>query len=91
MRQEALKRAPDVVYLDTYKLFSDINGGYSRDILDENGKTITARIPDGVHFTDDGAEYLARAVFSLLDVALEPDQAGRPAPSDRLDQRARQR
>jgi hypothetical protein len=67
MRQEALKRAPDVVYLDTYKLFSDINGGYSRTILDENGNTITARIPDGVHFSADGADYLARAVFSLIN------------------------
>jgi hypothetical protein len=67
MRREARKHAPDVVYLDTYKLFSDINGGYSRTILDENGKTITARIPDGVHFTEAGADYLARAVFSLVD------------------------
>lgn len=67
MRQEALKRSPDVVYLDTYKLFSSIDGGYSRTILDENGKQITARISDGVHFTEDGAGYLARAVFSLID------------------------
>jgi hypothetical protein len=67
MRQEALKRSPDVVYLDTYKLFSSINGSYSRTILDENGKSIVARISDGVHFTATGADYLARAVFSLLD------------------------
>jgi hypothetical protein len=67
MRQEALRRAPDVVYLDTYKLFSDLGGGYSRTILDENGNTITARISDGVHFTPAGADYLARAVFSLIN------------------------
>jgi hypothetical protein len=67
MRREARKRSPDVTYLDTYKLFSDINGAYSRNILDENGREITARISDGVHFTQSGADYLARAVFTLLD------------------------
>jgi hypothetical protein len=67
MRQEAAKRAPDVQYLDTYKLFSTTDGQYSRHILDENGNEITARIPDGVHFTEDGAQYLARAVFKLVD------------------------
>jgi len=67
MREEAKKREPDVVYLDTYKLFSGPDGGYSRDIVDENGKEITARISDGTHFTPDGAAYLARAVFTLID------------------------
>ena len=36
-------------------------------ILDENGKEILARISDGTHFTEDGAQYLARAVFKLID------------------------
>jgi hypothetical protein len=67
MRQEAAKRAPDVAYLDTYKLFSTSDGQYSRNILDENGNEITARIGDGVHFTEAGAQYLARAVFALID------------------------
>ena len=67
MREEALKRAPDVVYLDTYALFSGKDGTYSRYISDENGNEITARISDGTHFSQDGAEYLARAVFSLID------------------------
>jgi hypothetical protein len=67
MREEAEKHAPDVVYIDTYRLFSSSDGTYSRQILDENGKVITARISDGVHFTLDGAAYLARQVFKLLD------------------------
>ena len=67
MRQEAAKRAPDVEYLDTYKLFSTSDGTYSRRILDETGKEIVARISDGTHFTEAGAQYLARAVFKLLD------------------------
>jgi hypothetical protein len=64
---EALKRGTNVVFLDTYRLFSGPDGGYSRDIVDDQGKTIEARISDGVHFTADGAAYLARAVFALLD------------------------
>jgi hypothetical protein len=67
MRQEAAKRAPDVVYLDTYKLFSTPDGTYSRTIVDERGNEIVARISDGTHFTESGAQYLARAVFKLLD------------------------
>jgi hypothetical protein len=67
MREEAARRAPAVVYIDTYKLFSTKDGTYSRRILDERGNEIVARISDGVHFTADGAQYLARAVFSLID------------------------
>jgi hypothetical protein len=67
MRQEAAKRAADVAYLDTYKLFSTSSGEYSRHIVTENGQEITARIGDGVHFSEAGAQYLARAVFALID------------------------
>jgi hypothetical protein len=67
MRQEAEKFAPDVVFVDTYKLFSVESGEYSRVILDENGEEFTARIGDGVHLSADGAEYLGRTLFALLD------------------------
>jgi hypothetical protein len=67
MREEAADRAPDVVYVDTYELFSTDSGEYSRYILDEHGEEITARIGDGVHFAEGGAQYLARALFLLLD------------------------
>jgi hypothetical protein len=67
MQEEASKRGPDLAYLDTYKLFEDGNGDYSSRILDENGKEIYARISDGVHFSEDGAKYLARAVLQLIE------------------------
>jgi hypothetical protein len=67
MQEEAAKRAPDVVFVDTYKLFQDESGAYSRYIVDENGEEIQARIGDGVHFAEQGAQYLARAVFTILD------------------------
>ena len=79
---------PTSTYLDTYKLFSTTDGDYSRHILDENGNEITARIGDGVHFTEDGAEYLARAVFKLIDARWHMTEPGRPAGPDRLDARA---
>jgi hypothetical protein len=67
MRQEAQKFAPDVVFVDTYKLFSVESGEYSRVILDEDGEEFTARIGDGVHLSAEGAEYLGRTLFALLD------------------------
>jgi uncharacterized protein len=67
MKEEAAKRGPNVAYVDTYELFKSDDGGYSRTVIDENGEAITARIQDGVHFTSAGAEYLARALFMLLD------------------------
>jgi hypothetical protein len=67
MQEEAAKRSPDVVYVDAYKLFLGSDGEYSRRITDEKGEEFTARIADGVHFTPDGASYLARAVFALVD------------------------
>jgi len=79
MRDEAAKRAPDVEYLDTYKLFSTKDGTFSRQILDENGSQITARISDGTHFTEDGAQYLARAVFTLIEARWKVFEQADPA------------
>ena len=67
MQEEASKRRADVTYIDTYKLFSSRDGGYSRSILGEKGNAILARLTDGVHFTQDGAGYLAGIVFKVLD------------------------
>jgi uncharacterized protein len=66
-QEEAAKRSPDVVFVDTYRMFQGPDGSYSSTILDENGISITARIGDGVHFTPSGAAYLGRAVFRLVD------------------------
>jgi hypothetical protein len=65
--EEALKRGTNVVFVDTYRMFSGPDGSYSREIVDDKGETITARISDGVHFTPAGASYLARALFALID------------------------
>ncbi len=79
MKDEASKRAPDVVYIDTYRLFEGSDGSYSRSITDETGKEIVARITDGVHFTEDGAAYLARAVFKFIDARWHLHEQADPA------------
>jgi hypothetical protein len=67
MAQEARKFAPDVVYIDTYRLFEGSDGGYSSELPDATGEVVQVRISDGVHFTVDGAEYLGNIVWKLLD------------------------
>ncbi|MGO9872703.1 MAG: DUF459 domain-containing protein [Acidimicrobiia bacterium] len=67
MRQEAAKFAPDVQYVDTYRLFSDSEGNYSSSLPDAQGNLVQMRISDGVHFTVAGAQYLANAVWKQLD------------------------
>ena len=67
IKEEAAKRAPSVVFVDGYKLFSGPGGGYTNDLTDETGHEFRARISDGVHFTADGAQYLAKALFKLID------------------------
>ena len=79
IKQEAAKHAPDVVFVDTYHLFAGPDGKYSREIVDETGKTIVARISDGVHFSEDGAAYLARAVFTLLEARFDIKEQADPA------------
>ncbi len=65
--QDVAKRHPQVHYVDTYKIFSDTDGTFAYDLPDENGTLTTMRAGDGVHFTMDGADYLARQVYKLVD------------------------
>jgi hypothetical protein len=67
MRSEAAKFKPDVVYIDTYRMFADKNGDYSRYLPDAHGDEQQMRISDGVHFSVDGAKYLADKLWTKLD------------------------
>jgi hypothetical protein len=64
---EVAKSHPTVHYIDAYKLFSDPDGNFSINLTDENGNLVTMRAGDGVHLTTDGADYLARALYKLID------------------------
>jgi hypothetical protein len=83
MRSEAKKFAPDVVYVDTYKLFSSPTGGYARTLDNGHGDVQTMRISDGVHFSVDGAQYLSNAIWKLL--APRWDVAKYADPSQPID------
>jgi hypothetical protein len=78
MKAEAAKRAPNVVYVDAYQLFSGPDGRYSDRLTDENGENFRARISDGVHMTTAGADYLSRALFKLLDAHWHITEQAKP-------------
>jgi hypothetical protein len=56
-----------VTYVDAHALFDDENGDYQQSFADEFGKRRVMRAGDGVHFSVDGADYVSRAIFQLID------------------------
>lgn len=60
-REEAAKRPGRVFYVDIYDRFRDPNGGYA-DIIDG----VQVRTPDGIHFTREGGDQVARVVLETL-------------------------
>ncbi|MEX1007963.1 MAG: DUF459 domain-containing protein [Acidimicrobiia bacterium] len=65
--KEVIARHPDAVFVDDYAMFLDEKGKYTDKLPDENGNVITVRSGDGVHFTTEGGNLLARAVYKLVD------------------------
>ncbi len=62
-----IARHPDAVFVDDYSMFLDANGKYTDRLPDANGDLTYVRSGDGVHFTTEGGNQLARAVFSMID------------------------
>ena len=80
MQEEADLR-DDVVFVDAYSLFAGADGKYVDSILGPDGEYVRVRNGDGVHFTTDGGNRLAAAVFALLDARWEIlDQADTANP-----------
>jgi hypothetical protein len=65
--QEVAARHTEVVYVDAYAMFSTPDGEYTPFLPDGTGETIRVRADDGVHFTPEGGDFLARNVFAFLD------------------------
>ncbi len=65
--QEVAARHPEVIYVDAYHLFSTPDGKYTPFLPDGTGETARVRADDGVHFTPEGGDLLADAVFTQLD------------------------
>lgn len=63
--EEVARSSPDVVYVDSYDLLSKKNGSFKASV----------RSGDGVHYTNDGAMVVARAVWQQI----KQDWGGHPA------------
>ncbi len=66
-QQAVIARHPEVTYVDSYHLFSDPLGKYTQTIPGPYGKPVRMRAGDGIHFTPEGGDRLANAVYTLLD------------------------
>ncbi|MGH9012858.1 MAG: DUF459 domain-containing protein [Acidimicrobiia bacterium] len=65
--QTVAGRHPEVTYVDAYTLFTGPDGEYASSLPDGAGETVRVRADDGVHFTPEGGDRLAGAVFASLD------------------------
>jgi hypothetical protein len=65
--REVAANHPEVTYVDAYSVFSAPDGKYAPLLSRGDGKVIRVRADDGVHFTPDGGDILAKAVFDRLD------------------------
>lgn len=66
-KEVADKHPTNVVYVDSYALFSTPDGTYSSMLTGPDGKVVRVRADDGVHFTPDGGDLLAKTVFDQLN------------------------
>lgn len=67
-------RHPDVVYVDTWSLFSGPNGHYTAFLSNDSGQEELVRQPDGVHLTAAGDVRLARYVIDVLEGLWKPSR-----------------
>jgi hypothetical protein len=65
--RETAAKVKGVTYVDAHTLFADDNGDYQQSFVDDLGERHVMRAGDGVHFSVDGADYVGRAIFKLID------------------------
>jgi uncharacterized protein len=65
--KDVAARHREVVYVDAYALFSTADGKYTPFLQGDNGETVRVRADDGVHFTPEGGDHLARAIAFQLE------------------------
>jgi hypothetical protein len=76
---------PEVTYVDTFALFSDDDGDFAASLpSDVTGETVQVRAGDGVHFTPEGGDRLARAVFALVNAQCEVSAQADPSSPKRV-------
>ncbi len=67
--REVAARHPDVTYVDAYSLFSGPDGSFASTLPVPDSGLVRVRGADGIHFTPEGGDLLARRVFEQLDPA----------------------
>jgi hypothetical protein len=64
--EQAAQEVKNVSFLDTWKLYSTPDGGYTA-YIHVNGNVVQIREADGIHFNSTGYELLARAAVALAE------------------------
>jgi uncharacterized protein len=72
--RDVAARHPGVVYVDAYAVFSTQDGTYAPTLPVPGGKISRVRSTDGIHFTPEGGDLLAKTVFDRLDPACRVTQ-----------------
>lgn len=67
-----------VVYLDAYALTSDANGQWAEYLPDIHGVVQQMRVPEGVHLTEQGGEFLAQHAIEALFALMKQEPASTP-------------
>jgi hypothetical protein len=70
IQAETARKFPDVTFVDDYEIFDDDANGdaYTPTTVDPvSGKKTYLRAGDGIHFTAEGGDLLATAIFTPLD------------------------
>ena len=63
---DVVNRNPNAVFVDGRTLLDAADGSYTGSVEVE-GRKVQVRTGDGVHFTPDGADFVGRALFAVLD------------------------
>jgi len=65
--QEVAARHPEVTYVDAFAIFSGPDGKFAPMLPGRDGKVVRVRAQDGIHFTAEGGDVLAKTMFDQLD------------------------
>ena len=76
--REVAAKHPEVTYVDAYALFSSPGGAFASTLAVPGGGVARVRAADGIHFTPEGGDLLAKTVFDSLDPACKVTQQAVP-------------
>jgi hypothetical protein len=87
---EARAKANDVTFIPTHDLAADKDGKYDAYRTDAGGRKRLLRAEDGIHFTMDGYELLARKIGDTISADVDSGAVASKAPAEVLSTAAAQ-